>query len=106
TAAPILLTNTRFDPATSFFSANQAQNNLGNAHLLTVDGYGHISYARNSCATAHTDRYLLGGTMPTKGTVCAAEFEPFPVQTPDPSATPTDEAEGLGAKAPLTSLGD
>src|SRR6185312_17154277 len=45
TANPILLIGTRFDPTTPLANAKLAERRLGNAVLLTHDGYGHESRA-------------------------------------------------------------
>jgi hypothetical protein len=41
TTTPILLMNNRHDPATVYQNAVAAEQQLGNAVLLTEDGYGH-----------------------------------------------------------------
>jgi hypothetical protein len=50
TANPILLIGTRFDPNTPLANARLAERQLGNAVLLTHDGYGHLSSADPSAA--------------------------------------------------------
>ena len=41
---PDLVINARYDPATSYGNAQVAEKRLGNAVLLTMDGWGHPSY--------------------------------------------------------------
>ena len=43
TTTPILLMNNRHDPATGYQNAVAAEQRLGNAVLLTEDGYGHLT---------------------------------------------------------------
>jgi len=43
TKTPILLISNRFDPATGYRNAQVAQRRLGNAVLLTENGFGHQS---------------------------------------------------------------
>jgi pimeloyl-ACP methyl ester carboxylesterase len=45
TRNPVLLVGTRFDPNTPLVNARIAERRLGNAVLLTHDGYGHLSSA-------------------------------------------------------------
>jgi hypothetical protein len=46
---PILLINTRYDPDTGYAKAVRGERLLGNAVLLTHEGYGHLS-VRNPSA--------------------------------------------------------
>ena len=60
TPNPILLVGTRFDPNTPLVNAQIAERRLGNAVLLTHDGYGHLSSADPStCVLQATGRYLV-----------------------------------------------
>jgi len=72
-AAPILMLNARFDPATGYNWAANAAKQLGKAAtLVTYDGWGHGVYGRGACPTGITDRYLVKLTMPAAGTHCPA----------------------------------
>lgn len=78
TRHPILVVGTRFDPATPYVNARRVANLLGNAILLTHDGYGHTSEADPSaCIVRATSRYLVQLITPPKGTVCASDRKPF-----------------------------
>jgi pimeloyl-ACP methyl ester carboxylesterase len=78
TRNPILLIGTRFDPATPLDSAARAERRLGNAVLLTHDGYGHLSTRDPStCVIQATGRYLIDLTTPPRGTVCPSDRLPF-----------------------------
>jgi pimeloyl-ACP methyl ester carboxylesterase len=78
TRNPILVIGTRFDPQTPFANARRAARRLGNAVLLTHDGYGHTSDADFSrCVEAATSTYLVRLITPRKGTVCRSDRHPF-----------------------------
>lgn len=71
TKTPILLLSNRFDPA--------AQRRLGNAVLLTENGFGHLSLNDpSSCVLKWRIRYLVHLLTPPRGTACAADQPPFP----------------------------
>ncbi len=78
TPNPILLIGTRHDPNTAFVNARRAERRLGNAVLLTHDGYGHVSFSDPSdCVERARVAYLVELITPPKGAVCRANQEPF-----------------------------
>jgi pimeloyl-ACP methyl ester carboxylesterase len=78
TANPILLINQRYDPNTGYANAVRAEQYLGNAVLLTQEGYGHLFYQDPSaCVSKAMVDYLVDLVTPPKGTVCPSEHEPF-----------------------------
>ncbi|HTA38746.1 MAG TPA: alpha/beta fold hydrolase [Candidatus Acidoferrales bacterium] len=78
TKAPILVIGTRFDPNTAYAAAVAAVARLGNAVLLTHDGYGHTSDADPStCVDRATATYLVDLVAPHTGTVCRSNLLPF-----------------------------
>ncbi len=78
TETPILLIGTRHDPSTAYQNAVRSQHLLGNAVLLTHDGYGHLSPTDPSqCTEAARTRYLVDLETPPPGTVCKADKAPF-----------------------------
>jgi pimeloyl-ACP methyl ester carboxylesterase len=78
TPNPILLIGTRFDPNTPLRNAQRAARRLGNAVLLTHDGYGHLSHSDPSrCVVQASGRYLVDLTTPPRGTVCPSDRLPF-----------------------------
>jgi pimeloyl-ACP methyl ester carboxylesterase len=78
TRNPILVIGTRFDPKTPFANARRVARLLGNAVLLTHDGYGHISSSDPSqCIERATSTYLIQLKTPPKGTVCPSDRQPF-----------------------------
>ena len=75
---PILVIGTRFDPNTPYADARRTARRLGNAVLLTHDGYSHTS--RNdpsACFKRATAAYLTRLLTPAAGTVFASDREPF-----------------------------
>ncbi|MEU5695247.1 alpha/beta fold hydrolase [Actinosynnema sp. NPDC020468] len=71
-APPILLLNSRFDPAGVHSAALAVERqSRGRATLVTYDGPGHNVYARTECTRGAVDRYLLDVVVPATGTHCA-----------------------------------
>ena len=84
TPNPILLIGTRHDPSTAYANARRAERRLGNAVLLTHDGYGHISIQDSSdCVDQARVAYLVDLIAPPTGTVCEANRKPFAPPSPD-----------------------
>ncbi|HEU5109761.1 MAG TPA: alpha/beta hydrolase [Micromonosporaceae bacterium] len=77
TARTVLVVNPTFDPATRYSFAQRMTRQLGNARLLTLDGFGHSS-SFSACVTGWYTRYLLAGDLPPVGTRCAQDLPPFP----------------------------
>lgn len=78
TGVPIVLIGTRYDPNTAYRNAQHAEELLGNAVLVTHDGYGHVSIQDPSvCIDQMRTSYLVDLVAPAKGTVCAADGRPF-----------------------------
>jgi hypothetical protein len=56
----------------------RAGRRLGNAVLLTHDGYGHLSQSDPSaCVTQALGRYFVGLTTPPRGAACPSDHLPF-----------------------------
>ena len=78
TPNPILLIGTRYDPNTGYANAVRSQHLLGNAVLLTNEGYGHLSIQDPSeCVDQARTRYLVDLIAPPEGTVCQSDQQPF-----------------------------
>jgi hypothetical protein len=77
TANPILLVNNFFDPATSFESAVNLLDQLDNAQLLPVSGYGHVAFGNSTCARNAIDTYLLTQQLPDEDLLCNQDVVPF-----------------------------
>jgi pimeloyl-ACP methyl ester carboxylesterase len=78
TPNPILLINQRYDPNTGYANAVRAERYLGNAVLLTHEGYGHLSFQNPSvCVDDAAVAYLTELITPPAGTVCQSDQQPF-----------------------------
>jgi pimeloyl-ACP methyl ester carboxylesterase len=78
TKTPILLISTRYDPNTPFINGQRLEHLLGNAILLTHDGYGHTSTEDPSaCVERAEQRYLVSLIVPKRKTVCSSDRPPF-----------------------------
>jgi len=78
TANPILVVGNTHDPSTPYQNSLDMVDQLANASLLTVDGYGHTELLNGStCAGEYISNYLVSGTLPPAGTVCIQDRTPF-----------------------------
>lgn len=78
TPNPILLINERYDPNTGYANAVRAERYLGNAVLLTHQGYGHIFVQnRSACVEKAMTDYLTRLITPQRGAVCQSDSLPF-----------------------------
>ena len=75
-SAPILVVGIKGDIKTLYSWSQTLAGQLDNGHLLTVEGYGHGAFDRNTCATTAITGFLVNGTMPDEGTTCAADPQP------------------------------
>lgn len=97
TTAPVLVVGTRFDPATPYQQTQPYRDLFPAGHLLTLDGWGHTAIGKSVCVDEHIATYLLTGTPPADGSVCAPDAVPFaPVDPGARSAAPrVDVPPGL-----------
>ncbi|GAA1875211.1 alpha/beta hydrolase [Pseudonocardia ailaonensis] len=78
TTAPILLVNSRYDPATGYPNAVAAEKRFRNVSLVVMNGGGHPTYQQASaCVDAARVRYLTDLVLPPKGTVCRPDEPAF-----------------------------
>jgi TAP-like protein len=77
TKQPILVIGTRYDPNTAYRNAVRSQLLLGNAVLLTHQGYGHLSFTDPSACTEAAEGLPGRLEVPAPGTVCQADQQPF-----------------------------
>ena len=95
TANPVLLIGNRLgDPATPYEDAVSTTRMMGNARLLTLDGYGHTAFRESRCIVVVVEQYLIEQEVPPEGTVCLPDRAPFD-PLPDAVARerrPLDEA--------------
>jgi pimeloyl-ACP methyl ester carboxylesterase len=74
-AAPILLVGNTGDPATPYEGTRRMADELGKdvGVVLTWKGEGHAAYGKGSdCVDSTVNAYLLQGTVPEDGKVCAS----------------------------------
>ena len=78
TAAPILVVNNRYDPSTPLHGARDGAAELARGHLFVVDGAGHTGmYVPSTCGERVKREYFFTGALPSPGTTCAADDNPF-----------------------------
>jgi len=59
-------------------NAQVAERRVGDAVLLTLNGYGHPSYqVPSTCIDQARTRYLVDLVTPPEGTVCQPDQRPF-----------------------------
>lgn len=87
TPDPVLVVGTRFGPRTDYGASVLVSKTLGNATLLTHEGYGHTSDADPSaCVERDVARYLITLAIPPPGTVCRSDHLPFSPRFGQPPA--------------------
>jgi pimeloyl-ACP methyl ester carboxylesterase len=85
TPNPVLVIGTRFDPRTNYGASVLVAKTLGNATLLTHEGYGHTSDADPSaCVERDVARYLATLATPPNGAICQSDRLPFDPRFGDP----------------------
>ncbi|MFC4377421.1 alpha/beta hydrolase [Nocardia halotolerans] len=78
TAAPILILNSRFDPATPLHGAYAGAGQLADARVVVVEGAGHSSmYVPSTCAERVKRDYLFSSRLPPEGLRCGIDRSPF-----------------------------
>ena len=73
---PVLVIGILHDPQTPYPWSKALVSRIRNSHLLSVDMYGHGATGRNACTSAKVSDFLVNGTLPSGGEVCAADPEP------------------------------
>ena len=77
TAAPVLVVGNLWDPATAYEGARAAAELLPHSRLVTSDSWGHTAYGSSRCVTDAIEDYLVEGTVPSEGTTCVGDAQPF-----------------------------
>jgi pimeloyl-ACP methyl ester carboxylesterase len=72
TTPPVLILNSRHDPATSIAWAIAVHRMINGSVLVTYQGSGHGAYLRTECTRTATEHYLIDLTLPNPGTHCPA----------------------------------
>lgn len=70
-APPIVLVSSSGDPATPHAWALSVRSQLARSVLVTWEGNSHVAYYYSPCVRSIDQAYLLHGTLPADGTVCA-----------------------------------
>lgn len=79
TGAPVLVIGNSFDPATPFAGSVRMAQELADARLLVVHGFGHTVLINPSrCAQDYIAAYLVDGVLPPTGATCRQDRAPFP----------------------------
>jgi pimeloyl-ACP methyl ester carboxylesterase len=96
TGVSVLVVGGTKDSQTPYSGSVDLTKELGNARLLTFDGYGHVSYRpANKCIRDKVDAYLISGALPPEGTVCtqaapgSAEMKASKGDPESPAPTPS-----------------
>jgi pimeloyl-ACP methyl ester carboxylesterase len=88
TPNPVLVIGTRHDPQTAYAGARRVARLLGNARLLTLDGYGHTTDVDPSRCIDHAlSAYLIRPASARRQT-CHADRQPFDPEFGKPLANP------------------
>lgn len=74
---PVLVLGNRYDPATRMDFARRMSEQLGNASLVEVASFGHVSLGGSECADGIVTDYLLDLKAPRTGAVCEPNAQPF-----------------------------
>ena len=78
TEQPVLVIGSTFDPATAFGSSVRLAQELGDARLLPVNGFGHtVLFNPNRCAQDYVADYLIRLKPPPTGAACGEDRPPF-----------------------------
>jgi pimeloyl-ACP methyl ester carboxylesterase len=78
TSAPILVLNTRNDPATPLEGAYEGAAELYQARVVVTEGAGHSSmYVASTCTERVKRNYLFSATLPPVNTGCRRDQSPF-----------------------------
>ena len=73
---PVFVVGILHDPQTPYPWSKALVSKIRNSHLLSVDMYGHGATGSNACTSAKVSDFLVNGTLPSGGEVCAADPEP------------------------------
>ena len=98
TPNPILVVGNRYDPQTSYHGARRVARLLGNARLLTLDGYGHTTDVDpSSCIERAVSAYLIRPSTARQQT-CQADRQPFDPHFGNPLPSPPAVSTGKGTR--------
>jgi pimeloyl-ACP methyl ester carboxylesterase len=79
TPGPVLVIGNTFDPATPLSGSVRLVQELADARLLVVNGFGHtVLINPSTCAQDYIADYLINGLTPPLGATCTQDRTPFP----------------------------
>ncbi|TDW24033.1 alpha/beta hydrolase [Kribbella kalugense] len=86
---PVLVFGTRHDPATPYEATRPYADLYPDARMVTVEGYGHTTIGKSTCADAMITDYLTQLKAPADGATCTQDRKPFdPLPTGKKVLTP------------------
>ncbi|MEU4197317.1 alpha/beta hydrolase [Kribbella sp. NPDC026611] len=75
--APVLVFGTRHDPATPYQATRPYADLWPDARMVTVEGWGHTTIGKSSCADRLVTEYLVDLQAPRDGSTCTQDRKPF-----------------------------
>ncbi len=97
---PILVIGNYYDPATRYQGAEKVASLLPDSRLLSVNGWGHTSLFLSQRVDQAISDYLIGGSLPTEGTVCNQDLVPFRDSFLSAEAAPSSAAAARATVIP------
>lgn len=86
---PVLVFGTRHDPATPYEATRPYADLYPDARMVTVEGYGHTTIGKSTCADQMITDYLTQLRAPADGATCTQDRKPFdPLPTGTKVLTP------------------
>ncbi|MGW6282869.1 alpha/beta hydrolase [Kribbella sp. NPDC055071] len=77
---PVLVFGTRHDPATPYKFTRPYADLYPDARMVTVEGWGHTTLFKSTCADLMITDYLTKLNAPADGSTCAQDRKPFDPQ--------------------------
>ncbi|NUR94684.1 MAG: alpha/beta hydrolase, partial [Kribbellaceae bacterium] len=74
---PVLVFGTRHDPATPYEATRPYADLYPDARMVTVEGWGHTTIGKSTCADAMITSYLTELKAPRDGATCDQDRKPF-----------------------------
>ncbi|MEV5965662.1 alpha/beta hydrolase [Kribbella sp. NPDC051952] len=74
---PVLVFGTRHDPATPYEATRPYADLWPDARMVMVEGWGHTTLGKSTCADAMITNYLTQLKAPADGSTCAQDRKPF-----------------------------
>jgi pimeloyl-ACP methyl ester carboxylesterase len=74
---PVLVIGTRYDPATPYADTRPYAELYRDARMVTVEGFGHTTLGKSTCADKLITDYLTSLKAPADGSTCTQDRKPF-----------------------------